>query len=1124
MFQVIRQSLDLDTIFATATAAIAELLTGIDCLVVQYLPEQRVWRHIAEFRHDRTAPSTLGFEIPDPGNPFAAQLKQLQMVRVENHDNLDAINREVVRTLPGAWLLVPLVVDHRIWGSLTLNTTTLPYTWQADQVELAQGISHQLEIAIQQAQLYQQVEQEKQKLIASQAALTQAQQLTQMGNWELDAATQTMQWSDNLYRIFGFDPAEPQPDFGTIMADNVHPEDRPRLEACLNLALTEGIPYDIDLRFFRADGSMGYMEVKAEPIRDAQGRIVKVFGTSMDISDRKQAEQALRDSERRFRNMAANVPGAIFKYVLHPDGTDAVVYMSPGCFDLWEVDAAEVIQDASILWRQVHPDDQTAMYESVLHSARTLQPWYWQWRIITPSGQLKWLEAAGRPERCENGDILWDTLTLDVSDRKRAESALHESEVRYRKVVEAQTDFILRSLPDTTITFANPALCRALGVASEAIVGQKWSAFANAEDLENSAFRAIAELSLERPRCFVENRDTRADGQEGWTQWLNEGIFDESGQLIEIQSVGRDITPLKQAEQALRNSEERLRLVTANMTDLVCLHDLEGHFTYATPSSLSLLGYLPEALLGQHPYDLIHPDDRDQVRQKLNHLTHTGELAVFTYRIQQQSGNYIWLETIVKPIHQADGQISHLQSTSRDVSDRIRAEQQLKHDALHDRLTGLPNRSLLIERLDLALKRFRRHPDLQFAVLFLDLDNFKVVNDSLGHIVGDELLQAITHTLQLFIRDTDLAARLGGDEFVILLEEIADLSEAVTVAERILDMLRSPIHIAGQDVFTSASIGIATGATNYTTAAELIRDSDLAMYRAKQSGRGQYAIFDPTMHRQMMERLELENDLRRALDTQEFVLHYQPIICLKKRIIRGFEALIRWQHPRRGLIMPGQFIQLAEETGLIVAIGQWVLRTACRQLATWQTQFPHLSLRMSVNLSVKQLQGLILEHLDEALAVSGLDSNCLVLEITESMLVQNVDITCQLLDQIKDRGVRLSIDDFGTGYSSLSYLHRLPVDYLKIDRAFVSLNETDSRNQLIAESIIALSNLLELGAVAEGIETPQQLNWLEALGCEFGQGNLFATALSVEAATQWLHHMAPNNMQQQCTDSLSGDC
>lgn len=862
-------------------------------------------------------------------------------------------------------------------------------------------------------------------------------------------------------------------------------------------------PWNFEWRITTESGQQQWLQTSARPQRQKNGDIVW-DGLILDVSDRKRAEAALRESEQRFQNMAANVPGAIFKYVLRPDGSNGVIYMSSGCLDLWEVEAEAVIQDASILWSMVHPEDLPGMYQSVLGSAQTLQPWNWQWRITTPSGRMKWLEAAGRPSLQDNGDVVWDTLILDVSDRKRTEAALQASEVRYRKVVETQTDFILRSRPDTTITFANTALCRALGASFREVVGKKWSDFVNPDDLQAEAIARLVQLTPDNPRCFVTNRDIRADGQEGWTQWLNEGIFDATGQLVEIQSVGRDITELKQTEQALKNSEERLRLVTENMHDLVCLHHPDGRYLYVTPSSQALLGYTPEELIGRSPYEFLHPNDQERVRQEAHQQNLQGQPTLITYRIRHKDGTYIWLETLTLGILDEQGQIQHLQTTSRDVSDRVKAQKQLEHDALHDNLTGLPNRSLLMARLNFALQRAKLHPHRRFAVLFLDLDNFKVVNDSLGHFVGDELLLIVAAQLNHFIGETDLAARLGGDEFVILLEEIEEVGEAVRVAESILNGLQSPFSVGDRDVFTSTSIGIVIGDATHQNAEDLLRDADLAMYRAKQNGRGCYAIFDPGMHLQIVDRLHLENDLRKALENQAFVLYYQPIVDLQTLAIRSFEVLIRWQHPQRGWVSPTEFIPVVEEMGLIVALGQWVLHTACRQAALWHGTFPDQALRIAVNLSVQQLQPALLKQLDDVLQLTGLPSDRLVLEITEGMLIQNIAMTCDLLNQIKARGVRLSIDDFGTGYSSLRYLHQLPVDTLKVDRSFISPIVADARNQVIAESIVALSNLLEIKAIAEGIETPEQLKWLQTVGCELGQGYLFAPPLSTVEATQLL--------------------
>ncbi|MDJ0904210.1 MAG: EAL domain-containing protein, partial [Xenococcus sp. MO_188.B8] len=650
----------------------------------------------------------------------------------------------------------------------------------------------------------------------------------------------------------------------------------------------------------------------------------------------------------------------------------------------------------------------------------------------------------------------------------------------------------------------NPRFCEMLGYTQEELLTKTVAEITHPDDHARiwPAMQSI--ISGEVPSFFQEKRYLRRDGSCFWSSTSVSLVRDGSGQIEHALAVIRDISDRKKAEAALRESEERLRLVTENMSDLVCLHHPDGRYMYVTSSCKALLGYCSDELIGRDPYELFHPNDRKRIRQETHTPSLNGTPRRITYRIRQKTGDYIWVETLTKTILDAKGQVVHLQSTSREVSDRIEAEHKLKHDALHDSLTGLPNRNLLMERLDLAFKRAQRHREYQFALLFLDLDNFKAVNDSMGHLIGDELLLAVVTRLDKCIRETDLVARLGGDEFVILLEELNDLEESVRVAERILESLQSPFHLSSRELFTSTSIGIAVGSISYKRTENLLRDADLAMYRAKKSGRGQYAIFDPAMHFQVVQRLELEHDLRKALANDELTIYYQPIVELKTMVIKGFEALIRWQHPQRGFVSPGEFIEIAEETELIMPIGQWILHTACQQLAAWQAQFSTNPLQMSVNLSVKQMQSSLLPELEEVLTTYNLQENSLGLEITESMLVENVEVTLKLLNQIKAKGIYLSIDDFGTGYSSLSYLTQLPVDTLKIDRAFVSRATTDHRNQIIAESVIALSNLLDLKAIAEGIETEQQLEWLKRHGCELGQGFLFSPPVPAELATEML--------------------
>ncbi len=452
----------------------------------------------------------------------------------------------------------------------------------------------------------------------------------------------------------------------------------------------------------------------------------------------------------------------------------------------------------------------------------------------------------------------------------------------------------------------------------------------------------------------------------------------------------------------------------------------------------------------------------------------------------------------------------HKKRLESEIAHRTAAEDQLRHDAMHDALTGLSNRALLLDRLSHCIDRAKRHRDYRFALLFLDLDRFKVINDSLGHTVGDQLLVAIAQRLDASLRSTDtvarsdreVLARLGGDEFVILLDDLRDDTDASRVAERILAALSPAFQLAGYEITTSASIGIALSRTDYHRAEDMLRDADTAMYHAKAAGRSRYQVFDKPMHERAVKHLQLESDLRRALERRQFELHYQPIVSLKTARITGFEALIRWNHPKRGVVAPADFIPMAEETGLIVPIGRWVLHEACRQLRAWQEHCTHdQSLSINVNISKRQVsEGNLAQDITKVLRRTGIDSRCLTLELTETVIMENHDSIMAVLEELKELGVRLHMDDFGTGYSSLSYLHRFPLDVLKIDRAFLKNLQGNLQYAAVVHAIVTLAHNLNMKVTAEGIETPEQLAQILALDCDFGQGFLFCKPLGATDA------------------------
>jgi diguanylate cyclase (GGDEF)-like protein/PAS domain S-box-containing protein len=560
------------------------------------------------------------------------------------------------------------------------------------------------------------------------------------------------------------------------------------------------------------------------------------------------------------------------------------------------------------------------------------------------------------------------------------------------------------------------------------------------------------------------------------------------------------------AERALRVSERRYRALFEQSRDALFITDRTGAIIEVNAAAIEMLGYGMEELHGKQ-VDFIYHDPAEYVllQQELQDKGYAREVEI---RLRRKNGELLWCLLSVAMRVDDDADVRGCQGIIHDITDRKLAEERLVHNAFHDTLTGLPNRALFTDRLNVALARWRRNPDEGCAVLYLDLDRFKVVNDSLGHSMGDALLMSVAGALASCMRAHETVARLGGDEFAILLERVRSEEDAIHAAQRVQQRLAESFQLQGQSMFTSASIGIALPQHEEQRAEELLRNADIAMYRAKAAGPARYEVFAPNMHATAINLLELETDLRHAAARNEFVLYYQPIVTVPDQRIIGLEALIRWRHPRRGLLMPHDFIPIAEDTGLMVPIGWWVLQEACRQGRVLMDSCPPTGCPfIAVNLTSRQIAlPELAEQVLEILAETGLPGGLLSLEITESSLVTNAAAAVDSLARLRASGVRVCIDDFGTGYSSLAYLHTLPVDGLKIDRSFISrLGSSSDRSELV-RTIIALATRLGITTVAEGVETNAQLHHLERLGPVYMQGFLFSRPIDALAATSLIAH------------------
>ena len=860
----------------------------------------------------------------------------------------------------------------------------------------------------------------------------------------------------------------------------LHPDDMKVLAQQWDSVVSGDVSHS-KYRIVRPDGGSVWVFGQASAERDAAGTITGFIGTITDID-------ALRRVESRHEQTVALLRAAMHATndgILVTDLAGNLQSHNPKYVELLGISAAIIENNdragrmAHIAARMCDPAKYLMQMQEMLAMPEA------EGRALLELADGRQLECGTRPQRLGGEQVGRVWSLRDVTAARRSEAALRR-ELHFRSE-------LMEVIPNPV--YVKDLDGRYIGVnrAWEGLFGprEEWlgKTLATVEAEEAREWRP-RELELLASGGSTEFELRVIDNHGLWHDVIDSlSVYtDENGEPAGIIGVLTDITERKQAEIRLQESEEKFRLITENVGDLVALLDATGRRIYNSPSYHKIFGSSP---LAEDAFLDIHPEDRERVRQLFKETVATGIGRMDQFRFVQPDGSVRYIESQGNVIRDEAGKVTKIIVVSRDITERKLTEEHIRHLAQHDALTNLPNRVLLMDRIEQAIGRAQRLQQ-QVALFFIDLDRFKIINDSLGHQMGDQVLLAVASRLTAALRETDTVARLGGDEFVVLLSDATDSNSVAGVARKALDAIADPILVEEHELHVAGSLGISIYPQDGDDADTLMRRADTAMYHAKSSGGNNHQFFTAKMNAAVQQRLSMETGLRQALARQEFVLHFQPQIDLKTGVVVSVEALLRWQHPRQGLILPGEFIRVAEETGFIVPLGEWVLREACQQNRQWQLSGKP-PVRIAVNLSARQfLQKNLAETINQALSETGLDGRYLELEITESELMQYGVDTLASLNAIHELGVSVSIDDFGTGYSSLSNLKQLAIDRLKIDKSFVRDIHTDPDDAAIVAAIIAMGHVLKLHVVAEGVESESQLNFLRLQDCDEAQGNFIA--------------------------------
>ena len=898
-----------------------------------------------------------------------------------------------------------------------------------------------------------------------------------------------------MARIFGYElPEQMLREFGRSSREVY--ADAEDYERMLEEIRRDGVLSNRRSRVRRRDGTTIWISENLRSVRDSDGRLLFYEGSVIDITPQEDAERALRQSEELYRILVDNCRDGVF---LIQRGK--VVFLNEAMAGMLGYTVADLT--GSEYMELVAPESREAQQrrrESRESGSREVQGY--EIYMLCKDGSRRLVQVRADPV-VYDGDIASTGTARDITEERSRQQALSEAERKYRQLFRHSVVGLFQARADGSVVEANAALARLLGYGSRRELLQQLQHF---DDLDVDADVRQRILGLLQANGQVADEEVRLRRRDGRNIWISVNIHivrDEEGHVRTLEGSVQDITARRDAERALLSSEERYRILVEHaQIGVYVMRD--ARYIYVNQRFAALTGYDERELIGMHWTELTSATGRRIVEDRLA-ARERGEPVPLEYEtlLRRKDGRELRISVSAGPIRLEDG--DYFSGTVRDVTERHRFESELEHNATHDALTALPNRVLFERYLVARLREARAADDFRYAILFLDLDGFKLVNDSLGHATGDQLLVEITARLRAAVPPGSVLARYGGDEFTVLPPACTAL-EVEQLAQRLLLVLGEPFVFDGHRIYSGASVGIVLGRPAYETPEQVLRDADTAMYRAKARGKSAYVVFDEAMHQAARERLRLETDLREAVERAEFRVHYQPVVDLRSGTVIGCEALLRWAHPERGLLHPPQFLGVAEETGLIVAIDWWVLEEACRQLCDWQRRYPAYSrLRVNVNVDDRQFaERDVAAGIGRTLARTGLSAASLAIEVTETVFRAGRGQAEAILAEVKRLGVSLVVDDFGTGYSSLDSFASSPFDALKIDRSFVRDMESNRRHRAIVRTISGFAEDLGLSLTAEGVETQAQAELLMAMGCGTAQGFLYAPALAAEAMEQVL--------------------